>query len=179
MNGINKVNIMGRLGNDPDIGQLNNGGIVATLSIATSEVWTDKQNQKQERTEWHRVVFYGRTAEIAQQYLAKGRAVNVFGKLKTRQWQDKDGHTRYTTEIIGSELHMIDSGNANQGNNANQYQGNQQNNRQQTNNQQNNQQQRPNNPSGGNQGYRGNGQANQQAPHNAQYAESGHESIPF
>lgn len=113
MNGINKVNIMGRLGNDPEIGQLNSGGIVATLSLATSEVWTDKQNQRQERTEWHRVVFYGRTAEIAQQYLNKGRAVNVFGKLKTRQWQDKEGNTRYTTEIIGNELHMIDSANTN------------------------------------------------------------------
>jgi single-strand DNA-binding protein len=106
--GINKVILIGNLGNDPEQKSLPNGGAVTNISLATAESWTDKQTgQKQERTEWHRVVFFNRLAEIAGQYLTKGSKVYIEGSLRTRKWQDKDGTDRYTTEIVASEMQML------------------------------------------------------------------------
>lgn len=110
MSGINKAILIGRLGKDPVIRQMPNGGAVANFSIATSEKWKDKQTgQDKEATEWHNIVFYKRLAEICGEYLRKGSNVYIEGSLKTRKWQDKDGQDRYTTEIIGKELQMQDS----------------------------------------------------------------------
>ena len=107
--GINKVILVGNLGNDPDTRYLPNGDAVTNISIATSESWKDKQTgQNVDRTEWHRVVFFRRLAEIAGEYLKKGSKVYVEGKLQTRQW-DKDGQKHYTTEIVGNEMQMLDS----------------------------------------------------------------------
>ncbi len=106
--GINKVILVGNLGKDPEIRYVPNGGAVANLNIATSESWKDKATgEKQERTEWHRVVFFGKLAEIANEYLKKGAQIYVEGRLQTRKWQDKSGQDRYTTEIVGSELQML------------------------------------------------------------------------
>ena len=108
--GINKVIIVGNLGNDPEHRVLPSGGAVTNLSIATSESWKDKQTgQPQERTEWHRVVFFNRLAEIAAEYLRKGSKVYVEGSLRTRKWQDQSGQDRYTTEIVANEMQMLDS----------------------------------------------------------------------
>lgn len=108
--GVNKVILIGNLGADPETRYMPSGGAVATISVATSESWTDKQtNQKQERTEWHRVSFFNRLAEIVGQYLRKGSKVYVEGSLRTRKWQDKNGVDRYTTEIIANEMQMLDS----------------------------------------------------------------------
>ncbi|MDH5547189.1 MAG: single-stranded DNA-binding protein [Gammaproteobacteria bacterium] len=108
--GINKVIIIGNLGNDPDIRYMPSGGAVANLSIATSESWKDKNSgEPQERTEWHRVVLFGRLGEIAGEYLRKGSKVYVEGRLQTRKWQDQNGQDRYTTEIIANDLQMLDS----------------------------------------------------------------------
>ncbi|MDA8191804.1 MAG: single-stranded DNA-binding protein, partial [Gammaproteobacteria bacterium] len=97
--GINKVILIGNLGKDPEIRYVPNGGAVANLNIATSESWKDKATgEKQERTEWHRVVFFGKLAEIASEYLKKGAQIYVEGRLQTRKWQDKSGQDRYTTE---------------------------------------------------------------------------------
>jgi single-strand DNA-binding protein len=105
--GINKVILVGNLGNDPDTRSLPNGGTVANISIATSESWKDKNTgQQQERTEWHRVVFFNRLAEIVTQYLKKGSSVYIEGALRTRQW-DKDGQKHYTTEVVASEMQML------------------------------------------------------------------------
>lgn len=110
MSGINKVIIIGNLGNAPEIRAMPNGDSVANFSVATSESWIDKNTQeKRENTEWHRIVLYRRLAEIAGQYLRKGEKVYVEGKLKTRQWQDEKGQTYYVTEIIGSYLEMLGS----------------------------------------------------------------------
>jgi single-strand DNA-binding protein len=107
--GINKVILIGNLGQDPEVRYLPNGGAVANLSVATSESWTDKAtNEKKEKTEWHRVVIYQRLAEIAGEYLRKGSKVYIEGKLSTRKWQDKDGVERYTTEIVANDLQMMD-----------------------------------------------------------------------
>lgn len=107
--GINKATIIGNLGNDPEIRYLPQGGAVANLTVATSESWTDKNtNEKREETEWHKVVIYGKLAEIAGEYLRKGSKVYMEGKLKTRKWQDKDGIDRYTTEIVCNEMQMLD-----------------------------------------------------------------------
>ena len=95
--GVNKVIIVGNLGNDPEIRNLPNGGAVANLSVATSESWKDQQGQPQERTEWHRVTMYRRLAEIAGEYFKKGSQVYLEGKLQTRKWQDQQGNDRYTT----------------------------------------------------------------------------------
>lgn len=109
MSGVNKVILIGRLGKDPVIRQMPNGGAVANFSIATSEKWKDKQTGEQkEATEWHNIVFYKRLAEICGEYLRKGSNVYIEGSLKTRKWQDKDGQDRYTTEINGRELQMLD-----------------------------------------------------------------------
>lgn len=108
--GINKVILIGNLGADPEMRNMPNGNAVTTLSIATSESWKDKQTgEKQERTEWHRVVMFNKLGEIAGTYLKKGSKVYIEGSLKTRKWQDQNGQDRYTTEIIGSELQMLDS----------------------------------------------------------------------
>lgn len=107
--GVNKVIIVGNLGQDPEVRYLPQGGAVANLTVATSESWTDKAtNEKKEQTEWHRVVIYQRLAEIAGEYLRKGSKVYLEGKLKTRKWTDKDGVERYTTEIVANELQMLD-----------------------------------------------------------------------
>jgi len=108
--GINKVIVLGNLGNDPETRYLPNGNAVTNISIATSESWKDKQtNQEQERTEWHRVVFFNRLAEIAGEYLKKGSKVYIEGALRTNKWQDKEGNDRYTTEIVANEMQMLDS----------------------------------------------------------------------
>ena len=108
--GINKVIIIGRLGKDPEMRYTTNGSAVANINLATSEQWKDKQSgEKQERTEWHRVVMFGRLGEIAGEYLKKGSNVYMEGRLQTRKWQDKDGQDRYTTEIIANEMQMLDS----------------------------------------------------------------------
>ncbi len=108
--GVNKVILIGNLGNDPEIRYTPNGNAVANLSLATSETWRDKQSgELQDRTEWHRVVFFNRLAEIVGEYLKKGSKIYVEGALRTRKWQDKSGMERYTTEIIAAEMHMLDS----------------------------------------------------------------------
>lgn len=108
--GINKVILIGNLGKDPEVRYMPTGGAVANLTIATSETWKDKQSgENQEKTEWHRVVFFGRLGEIAGEYLKKGSKVYIEGKLQTRKWQDKDGQDRFTTEIVGNEMQMLDS----------------------------------------------------------------------
>lgn len=107
--GVNKVIIIGNLGNDPDVRYMPQGNAVANITVATSESWTDKNtNEKKEETEWHKVVFYGRLAEIVGEYLRKGSKVYLEGKLKTRKWQDQQGVDRYTTEIIANEMQMLD-----------------------------------------------------------------------
>lgn len=118
MRGINKVILVGTLGKDPDVRYTQNKNAIANLIIATSEQWTDKQSgQKQEKTEWHRVVIYGKLAEIAGQYLNKGSQVYIEGKLQTRKWQNQQGQDQYTTEIvvdIHGQMQMIGgSGNGN------------------------------------------------------------------
>ncbi len=106
--GINKVIIVGNCGQDPETRYMPSGGAVTNISIATSESWKDKQTgQPQERTEWHRVVFFNRLAEIAGEYLRKGSQVYVEGSLRTRKWQDQSGQDRYTTEIVASEMQML------------------------------------------------------------------------
>lgn len=131
--GVNKVILLGNLGQDPEIRYTQNQKQVANLSIATSESWTDRQTgQKQEKTEWHKVVFFDRLAEIAGQYLKKGSKVYIEGKLQTRKWQNQQGVDQYTTEIVGNEMQMLDSrgdgggnggGNQNYGNAGYQQQG--------------------------------------------------------
>lgn len=109
MSGVNKVIIVGRLGQDPETKYLPSGGAVTNASVATSEKWKDKNTgQPQERTEWHRVVFFNRLGEIAGEYLKKGSMVYVEGALRTRKWQAQDGTDRYTTEIVVSEMQMLD-----------------------------------------------------------------------
>jgi len=108
--GINKVILIGNLGADPEVRYMPSGGAVASLSIATSESWKDKQSgEMQERTEWHRVSLFNRLAEIAGEYLKKGSKVYIEGKLRTRKWQDKTGAERYSTDILADELQMLDS----------------------------------------------------------------------
>ena len=108
--GINKVILIGNLGNAPEIRYTPSGSALANISIATSEAWRDKQSgELQERTEWHKVVFFNRLAEIVGEYLHKGSKVYVEGSLRTRKWQDKNGVDRYTTEVIANEMHILDS----------------------------------------------------------------------
>jgi len=110
MSGINKVILVGRLGNDPEIRYTQSGAGVANFNIATSENWTDRDGQRQERTEWHRIVVWGKMAETCAQYLAKGRQVFVEGRLQTRQWDDKEGNKHYTTEVIANTVQFLDRG---------------------------------------------------------------------
>jgi len=108
--GINKVILVGNLGKDPEVRYSPSGQAVANVTLATSESWKDKNTgEKQERTEWHRVVFFGRLAEIAGEYLKKGAQIYVEGRLQTRKWQDKEGQDRYTTEIVANEMQMLGS----------------------------------------------------------------------
>ena len=108
--GINKVILVGNVGIDPDVRYLPNGNAVTTLSLATSESWKDKTTgEKQDRTEWHRVVCFNRLGEIAGEYVRKGSKLYVEGSLRTRKWQDQQGQDKYTTEIIASDIQMLDS----------------------------------------------------------------------
>jgi single-strand DNA-binding protein len=111
--GINKVILIGNLGNDPDVRYTQSGDAIANISLATSETWKDRNTgEAQERTEWHRVVFFGKVAEVVKQYLHKGSKIYVEGQLRTRKWQGQDGQDRYTTEVIvsmGGTMQMLDS----------------------------------------------------------------------
>lgn len=108
--GVNKVILVGNCGQDPEVRYMPSGGAVTNLSIATSESWKDKNTgAQQERTEWHRVVFFNRLAEIVEQYVKKGTKLYVEGSLRTRKWQGQDGQDRYTTEIVASDMQMLDS----------------------------------------------------------------------
>jgi len=108
--GINKVILIGNLGRDPETRYMPSGGAVTNVTLATSDTWKDKNTgEPQERTEWHRVVFFNRLGEIAGEYLKKGSKVYVEGSLRTRKWQGQDGQDRYTTEIVASEMQMLDS----------------------------------------------------------------------
>ncbi|GAB3229461.1 single-stranded DNA-binding protein [Pseudaeromonas pectinilytica] len=110
--GVNKVILIGNLGQDPEVRYMPNGKAVANITVATSESWKDQQGQLQERTEWHRCAMYARLAEIAGEYLKKGSKVYLEGRLQTREWQDQQGQKRYTTEIIVNEMQMLDGRNA-------------------------------------------------------------------
>ncbi len=109
MAGVNKVILLGHLGRDPEMRYQPSGAAIANFSIATSETFKDRDGNKQERTEWHRIVFFNRTAEIAGEYLRKGSMAYVEGRLQTRKWTDKEGQERYTTEIIGDRLQLVGS----------------------------------------------------------------------
>ena len=123
MAGVNKVIIVGNLGNDPEVRYAANGSAIANISIATSESWTDKNSgDKQEKTEWHRVVMFNRLGEIAGEYLRKGSKVYVEGKLQTRKWQDNSGQDRYTTEIVANTMQMLDGRGDNAGQGGGGYQ---------------------------------------------------------
>ncbi len=110
MAGVNKVIIVGRLGQDPEVKTIAGGNTVARLNIATSENWNDKNCQKQERTEWHRVVVWGKLAELCGKYLSKGRQAYVEGRLQTRSWEDQQGQKKYTTEIVANTVQFLGSG---------------------------------------------------------------------
>ena len=106
--GVNKAIIVGTLGQDPEVRYTANGGAVANISVATNESWRDKATgEAQERTEWHRIVMFGKLAEIAQQYLKKGSQAYFEGRIQTRKWQDQSGNDRYTTQIVASEMQML------------------------------------------------------------------------
>jgi single-strand DNA-binding protein len=109
MASVNKVILIGNLGRDPETRFLPDGGAITNISIATTDVWKDKSGDKQEKTEWHRVAFFGKLAEIAGEYLKKGSQVYVEGRLQTRKWQDKEGHEKFTTEIIADRMQMLGS----------------------------------------------------------------------
>jgi len=107
---LNKVTLIGNLGADPDVRYMPTGGAVTNINLATTRRWKDKQSgERRDETEWHRVVFFGRLAEVAGEYLKKGRQVYIEGRLHTNKWQDKEGVDRYTTEIIASEMQMLGS----------------------------------------------------------------------
>ena len=110
MASVNKVILLGNLGRDPETRYTTGGDAVTNLNIATSEQWKDKSGEKQERTEWHRVVLFGRQAEIAGEYLKKGRSVYIEGRLQTRKYTDKDGVEKYSTEIVGDRMQLIGGG---------------------------------------------------------------------
>jgi single-strand DNA-binding protein len=122
MAGVNKVIIVGNLGNDPEIRQSNSGAAIANISVATSDSWKDKNTgERQERTEWHKVTLFNRLGEVAGEYLKKGSKVYIEGKLQTRKWQDQQGNDRYSTDIIADQMQMLDGrgeqGGSNQGSN--------------------------------------------------------------
>jgi len=107
MAGVNKVILVGNLGRDPEIRYTTDGRAIANFTLATSERFKDKDGEWQEKTEWHRVVFFGRTAEVCGEYLHKGKQVYVEGRLQTRKWEDRDGNERYTTEVVGQVMQML------------------------------------------------------------------------
>lgn len=107
MAGVNKAILVGNLGRDPELRHTPNGQAVVNFTLATSENWTDKNGERQERTEWHRIVVWGKTAEMCNQYLSKGRTVYIEGRIQTREWEDKDGNKRYTTEINAQTVQFI------------------------------------------------------------------------
>ena len=107
MASVNKVILVGNLGRDPETRYMPDGGAITNISIATTSTWKDKSGEKQEATEWHRISFFGKLAEIAGEYLKKGSQVYVEGKLRTRKWQDKDGQDKYTTEVIADAMQML------------------------------------------------------------------------
>ena len=109
MASVNKVILVGNLGRDPETRYTTGGDAVTNIRVATTDTWKDKNGEKQERTEWHTVVFFGRQAEIAGEYLKKGRQVYIEGRLQTRKWQDKEGQDRYTTEIVADRMQMLGS----------------------------------------------------------------------
>ena len=177
--GINKVIIVGNCGQDPETRYLPSGGAVTNMSLATSEAWKDKNTgEQQERTEWHKVVFFNRLGEIAGEYLKKGSKVYVEGSLRTRKWQGQDGSDRYTTEIVASEMQMLDSRGGQEGGGGGG--GYQQNRPQQKQGQQNQGQQ---NQGQQNQGQQNQGQQQQQNQAPKQQAPQGMDSfdddIPF
>ena len=110
MGSVNKVILVGNLGRDAELRYTPGGAAVATLNLATTEVWNDRNNQRQEKTEWHRVVLWGKQAESLQEYLTKGKQIYVEGRLQTRQWDDKDGNKRYTTEIKADRITLLGGG---------------------------------------------------------------------
>ncbi|MCL2760374.1 MAG: single-stranded DNA-binding protein [Desulfuromonadales bacterium] len=115
MASLNKVLLIGNLGKDPEVRYTTSGQAVASFSIATTERFKNRNGEMEERTEWHNIVLWGRQAEIAKEYLAKGRSVFIEGRLQTRKWQDKDGRDRYTTEIVGDKMQFVGSRGDNSG----------------------------------------------------------------
>ena len=115
MGSVNKVILVGNLGRDAELRYTPGGAAVATINMATTEVWNDKAGQRPEKTEWHRVVLWGKSAESLSEYLTKGKQIYVEGRLQTRQWDDKDGNKRYTTEIRGDRIVLLSSGGGGRG----------------------------------------------------------------
>ena len=115
MGSVNKVILVGNLGRDAELRYTPGGAAVATINMATTDVWNDKGGQRQEKTEWHRVVLWGKPAESLTEYLTKGRQIYVEGRLQTRQWDDKDGNKRYTTEIRGDKIVLLGGGGGGRG----------------------------------------------------------------
>jgi single-strand DNA-binding protein len=115
MGSVNKVILVGNLGRDAELRYTPGGAAVATLNLATTEVWNDKGGQRQEKTEWHRIVLWGKQAESLQEYLTKGKQIYVEGRLQTRQWDDKDGNKRYTTEIKADRITLLGGGGGGRG----------------------------------------------------------------
>jgi single-strand DNA-binding protein len=115
MGSVNKVILVGNLGRDAELRYTPGGAAVATLNLATTEMWNDKQGQRQEKTEWHRVILWGKQAETLQEYLTKGKQIYVEGRLQTRQWDDKDGNKRYTTEIKADRITLLGGGGGGRG----------------------------------------------------------------
>src|SRR5688500_9633071 len=107
MASVNKVILIGNLGKDPETRYLSSGDAVTNISVATTDTWKDKSGEKQEHTEWHRVAFFGKTAEIAGEYLKKGSPVYVEGRIRTRKWQDKEGNDKYSTEIVADRMQLL------------------------------------------------------------------------
>ncbi len=115
MSSVNKAILIGHLGKDPEIRHSQSGAAIASFSIATNESWNNKEGQREERTEWHRIVAFGKLAEICGQYLSKGKQIYLEGRLQTRAWEDRDGNKRYTTEIVAREMKMLNSQGGGQG----------------------------------------------------------------
>ncbi len=120
MAGVNKVILVGRLGADPEIRYTPSGAAVANFTLATSENWKDKDGNKQEKTEWHKIVVFSKLAEICGQYLNKGKQIYIEGRIQTRQWEDRDGNKKYTTEIVANQMQMLGSPGQNQNQKQNQ-----------------------------------------------------------
>lgn len=115
MSSVNKVILIGNLGNDPEVRYTQGGSAVANFNMATNEVWNNKEGNREERTEWHRIVCWGRTAELVGEYLSKGRTVYVEGRLQTRDWEDKEGNKRYTTEVVAQSVKFLGGRGGDQG----------------------------------------------------------------